>query len=122
MLIVLAINLTVGGCASVEQSVSVDNFSGHKITDFTIKTISGGFDFEFGTLIPDAHSQIGQKGYTGPMKIRPDDVCIATWLDEAEQKHEIKIDLSKQTALDSRSDLLFTLKQDGTIAVEKLKQ
>ena len=121
--LLLAISLIGYGCASVGQSVSVDNFSGHKVTDFNLKTTSGGFDFEYGNLIPNAHSRIGQAGYTGPMKIKPNDTCEATWVDELGQKHEVKIDLNKQSGLGFHPDLLFIINQDGnTMTVKRLKE
>jgi hypothetical protein len=122
-LLVLTVLTATGlaGCIST-QSVAVQNAGHERITEFSLKTTSEGFNFRYGTLVPNAYSSIPVATYSGSMRIKPDDVCQVTWLDSSGQKHEAKIDLSKQSKLGIRSDLLFTLNQDGTITVTKLKK
>lgn len=81
--IVLAIlSITITGCAAQWHNVNIDNYTGHTITGFRLRTEPKGFDFNYGVIMSEyQHSPIGEKGYYGPMHIKPNDVCIASWID-----------------------------------------
>jgi hypothetical protein len=122
IVILLTANLIGYGCVSVEQSVAVNNISKQTITEFSLKTASGSFHFVYGILPPNPYPEIAGAGITTGMRIKPNDICIATWLDTSGQRHEVRVDLSKQSGLGSHPNLLFIINQDGTITVSRLNE
>ena len=114
--------LFLTGCMATSQDIAVDNYSGHTVRGFTIRTESKSFDFTFGQLNPDDHTPVGQRGYAGPMRIAPHDKCEVLWVDEAGKTQSVKIDLKTEAKLKSNANILFKLTTNNVIQVSMLPQ
>lgn len=83
------------------------------VTGMSVKTQSGHFDFNYGTI-----GVMAKAGYHGPMHIGAHDNCIVTWIDQNQQHHETSIDLRKSQGL--TGGWLFTLTPTNTIVAQRV--
>jgi len=104
-----------------EQNISVDNYSQQTVQGFTIRTQTGAFDFTFGKIDNIHHTEIGQAGYSGPMRIKPTDICNILWIDFNGITQTNIVDLRKIPYIHRGDNLLFTLQSNNLITVKPFK-
>jgi hypothetical protein len=112
MLLVLMVAMLTG-CSSTYRTIVVKNTGSGPLDNFNLRTFSGGFDVRFGYLAVNPHPGNLGAGFQSEMRIRRADVCILTWTDASGQKHEVQVDLSKESQLAGGRGLLFNVHDDA---------
>lgn len=98
------------------QYIRVVNETTNIVTEISIRNEKGSFDFGFGTKNPNTSA-----GYEGPMRIATTDRCTVTWLDSSQQSHTNVVQMSTHALISTHPDMLFRIRNDGTVTIEKFK-